>query len=224
MRKKLFLVLTVVLFLGFSGCDDDNGYSLGKFWISTATIETTGSNSYVIVTDDGDRLFPSASDVPCFDVKDKQRVWVNFTVLGEGSGNIDYLVKVNDMSEILTKGILYLTAQNNDSIGDDPVKIKNYWISGDFLTIRFTYGGGKRIHYINLVQDAENPVNNEGKPVLLFRHNRKDDPANYLLHGTVSFNLFNLRVNGQTSVQFVLKATLPEGETPFEVTLTYNYN
>lgn len=223
MRKNLLLFIMVVLMVPFAGCNDDDGYSLGDYWISTATIETGTTSPYVIVTDNGDRLFPSANAIPWFQVRDKQRVWVNYTILGDATGGLNYYVKVNDMSEILTKGILDLTPQNADSIGNDPVKIASYWFAGDFLTIRFIYGGGDVIHYINLVQDVDNPVNEEGKPVLLFRHNRKNDPSNYQIKGTVSFNLYDIRVDGQPSVPFILKSTPFDGETPFEKELVYVY-
>lgn len=212
-----------LLLLPVWGCEDDDGYSLGDYWITTGTIEMGGSGSYVIVLDNGDRLLPSATAIPWFDLRDQQRVWVNFTILGDGTGEIDHYVKVNNMSEILTKGILALTPEDADSIGDDPVRIDDYWFTGDYLTIQFSYGGGNAIHYINLVQDVNNPVDDQGRPVLLFRHNRNNDPANYLLYGTVSINLQNLRVEGQTSVSFVLKSTPFTGEDPVDVVLEYNY-
>lgn len=222
-KRKLLWILMLFFLVPFSGCNDDDGYSLGKYWISTATIEMTGTNSYLIVTDNGDKLFPSATAVPWFNVRDKQRVWINYTILGDATGGINYFVKVNDLAEILTKGILELTPENTDSIGDDPARIRDYWFAGDFLTIRFVYGGGKAIHYINLVQDVNNPVDDEGRPILWFRHNRNDDPSNYAIKGTVSFNLYDLRVDGQTSVSFVLKSTPFEGEDPVNVVLVYNY-
>jgi hypothetical protein len=64
----------------------------------------------LIITDNGDRLFPSATAVPGFVYEDGQRVWVSYTILGDGDGDIDHLVKVNDMVEILTKGVFHLDA------------------------------------------------------------------------------------------------------------------
>ena len=223
MRTRLSWAFVALILLPLWGCDLDDGYSLGDYWITTATIEKGDVSPYVIVTDNGDRLFPSSTAIPWFETRDQQRVWVNFTILGDATGEFDHYVKVNNMSEILTKGVLELTPENADSIGNDPVRIRDYWFTGDFLTIMFSYSGGGTIHYINLVQDVNNPVDDQGRPVLLFRHNRKDDPANYALYGTVSINLYDLRVDGQTTVSFVLKSTPFAGEDPVDVVLEYNY-
>lgn len=222
--NKLFIIAIVGAALLFPGCDHDEcGYSLNRVWVTTATIDTAQASPFVIITDGGDRLFPSASAVPWFRVRDGQRVWVSYTILDDAHGNIDYLVRVNDLSEILTKGILTLTPANADSIGHDPVIIRDYWFTGDYLTIRFLYGGGGVIHYINLVQDVNNPVNENGIPILEFRHNRNNDPYNFRMRGTVSFNLTSLRVDGVNSVEFVLRARNFEGELDFERILRYTY-
>lgn len=224
MKKKHLWVMMALMLLPLSGCDDDDDCcSSDGFWITTATLEKDEVSPYLIVTDNGDRLFPYATAIPGFEVKDNQRVWINYTILSSGYDDIDYNVKVNDISEILTKGILELTPEITDSIGDDPVTIKSYWFSEDFLTVQFVYSGGEEIHYINLVQDVNNPVDEQNRPILLFRHNRNDDPAQYNINGTVSFNLEELQVEGESYVQFVLKATSFEDEDPFEVVLTYNY-
>lgn len=222
MRKKTLLVLIAILLLPLAGCFDDDDYSLDKYWVTSATIEKTG-DSFIIVTDNGDRLFPSATAIPWFQVSDNQRVWVDYTILGDATGDLTYFVKVNNMSKILTKGILTLTPQNADSIGNDAVKITNYWITGDFLSIRFIYYGGQSIHFINLVQDVNNPLNNEGLPVLWFRHNRNDDPANYRMQGTVSINLEKIKVDGQSYAPFILKSDGFDGVPAFEKLMVYVY-
>ncbi|ASB47741.1 NigD1/NigD2 family lipoprotein [Alkalitalea saponilacus] len=226
MRKLMlpFVTILATMFL-LQGClKDDDSYSLGKYWVTTGTIEKGDISPYVVVADNGDRLFPSATAVPHFKTKDGQRVWISYTILGDAEGQIDHYVRVNDLSEILTKGILELTPENADSIGHDPVTIRDYWFTGDFLTIRFIYGGGGRIHFINLVQDVENPVNEEGLPILEFRHNRNNDPYNYKMYGTVSFNLETLKTEEQDEVQFVLKAKSSGDRDDFEKVLTFKYD
>lgn len=223
MNKSLFFGLVIILMMAMPGCNDDDGYSLNDYWVSTATIAKEGTGPVLIITDNGDRLFPSATAVPGFEYHIGQRVWVSYTILGDGDGDIDHLVKVNDMVEILTKGIFQLTPEKEDSIGDDPIRIRDYWFTDNFLTIRFSYGGGATIHYINLVSDVNNPVNEDGLPVLEFRHNRNNDPYNYRMHGTVSFDLSSLKEDEVTSVDFVLKATGFDGDAPFEEVLTFEY-
>ena len=220
----MIVVLITILLLPFAGCFDDDDCSQDNYWVTTATIEKTGIDSYIIVTDNGDRLYPSSTAIPWFQIVDNQRVWADYSILGDAKGDLTYYVKVNNMAKILTKGILALTPQNTDSIGNDAVKIANYWITGDYLSIRFIYGGGQSIHFINLVQDANNPFNDDGLPVLLFRHNRNSDPANYRMQGTVSINLAKIKVEGQPYAPFVLKCDGFDGEPAFEKLLVYVYD
>ena len=225
---KKFLLWSSLLSLVFllPACeDDDDSYSLGKYWVTTGTVSTYGTKPYVITTDNGDVLYPSSSSIPWFNVYDGMRVWVNYTILGDTNGreDIDYWVKINDISEILTKGIFMLTPEKEDSIGHDPVEIRDYWFTGDYLTIIFRYGGGGTIHFINLVQDVDNPENEDGLPVLELRHNRRDDRKNYLMQGTVSFNLAALKKEGSNAVSFILKAKNFSDRDDFEKELTYEY-
>lgn len=221
--RILFFVLFVAALV--AGCDDDDDdYSLGKFWVTTATVEMEDDNAYTLLTDNGDRLFPSATAVPWFDLKNNQRVWVNYTILGDATQNdLDYFVKINNLQELLTKGIITLTAENADSIGHDPVTITNYWFNDDYLTIEFKYGGGGTIHFINLAQDEDHPENEQGQPILEFRHNRNDDPYNTLLRGIVSFDLSELKTEGQNSIDFVLKAKGRDADEDFEEVVTYEW-
>ena len=64
---------------------------------------------------------------------------------------IDHWVKINDMSEILTKGIFMLTPEKEDSIGHDPVEIIDYWLPATIYNY-LQVGVGETIHFINLVQ------------------------------------------------------------------------
>ncbi|MGQ1946920.1 NigD-like protein [Geofilum sp. OHC36d9] len=217
------ILLLGVLFL--QACEDDNDYSMDHFWVTTATIDRSGSvHPYLIVTDNGDRLFPSASVVKGFDPDDGQRIWVNYTILGDAADEFDYYVKINDVSEILTKGVFTLTSSTADSIGNDPVKIKDVWLSGNYLNVGFVYGGGGAIHFINLIQEESKPLNDDGYPILEFRHNRNQDLYNYAMKGWVSFDLSDFREADSDSFVFELRAKSFSGEEPFEKLMTLTWN
>ena len=131
MKKIMFFCLIALFTLASTSCSsDDEYYSLGDYVVKTATIEVQSTSPYVIVTDGedgGERLYPSASWVPNFKVHDGQRVWVSYTILKDAektADDIDHYVRVNDFAEILTKGIFELTPEKEDSIGNDPVRIK----------------------------------------------------------------------------------------------------
>jgi hypothetical protein len=102
--KTTWLLFALSVALLITGCEtDDDDYSLGKFWLTTATVEWSGDNTYTLLTDNGDRLFPSATAVPWFALEDNQRVWVNYTILGESRHrSFDYYVKINNLKEVLT--------------------------------------------------------------------------------------------------------------------------
>jgi hypothetical protein len=152
-------------------------------------------------------------------------VLVNFTILGNKKNeNHDehYFVKVNSVRKILYKGIFDITPAKEDSIGNDPIKVKDKWIKGDMLNFELKYYGGNEVHYINLVKQpgAINTVN--GPVVLELRHNNHDDSEQYPLSAIVSFNLSSLKVQGKTSTPFKVVAKGFDGET-FEYTGEYKY-
>ena len=64
--------------------------------------------------------------------------------------------KINYIQNILYKNIYKLSQINNDSIGHDPIIIRDSWVTGDsILTIDFKYYTEGSVHYINLVDNAE---------------------------------------------------------------------
>lgn len=212
-----FLLSVLVL-----SCSKDDGYSLDNFWVASATIYTEGTKPYLVVTDDGDILFPYASQVS-FTPKNEQRVWINFTILENFDGEYNYKVRVNDVSEILTKDIISFNSANNDSIGNDPIRIEGLWFAENFLTVQFVYGGGGAIHFINLVRNEDALTTDDGMPILEFRHNRNHDLYNNAMRGWASFNMKSIESEEADSVVFLLKSKPFDGEKPFEKEITYKY-
>lgn len=221
-RMIRYTPLILIVFLFFS-CSKDEDYSLNKFWVSAATINTADVKPYLIVTDNGDKLFPSSSNIRNFKPVNGQRVWVSYTILKDEGTAFDYYVKVNDVREILTKEIVTLTNSNKDSIGNDPVEIENVWFTEDFLTIGFVYGGGGAIHFVNLVRNLEEGYSASNLPILEFRHNRNYDRFNNAMRGWVSFDLSELKQTNQDSVTFILRAKSFKDHEPFEKQLTFKY-
>jgi len=230
MKRVGLGLLVVIISLLFAGCNNDDDYSLGNYWITIGNIEGENGN-FMVVTDDGDRLFPSANAVPGYPINDGDRLWVNYTILDDGAedSNIDYYIKINNFSDILTKGIFTLTPENADSIGHDPIWVPNpvddIWISNNYLNIFFTYEGAPWIvHYINVVSDIDEPTTPEELPLLELRHNKNDDPYNEPpIRGFISIDLKSLQVEGQDSVKFILRALGHGGELSLDEELTYSY-
>jgi hypothetical protein len=148
---------------------------------------------------------------------------VNFTIIGNKENeNHDehYYVKINSFRKILYKGILDITPAIEDSIGNDPIHVKDKWIKNNMLNFELRYRGGSKIHYINLVKQ---PGAIATEPVILeLRHNNNDDPEVIPMSAVVTFDMSTLKVQGKTSVSFKVIATDFDGED-FEYSGVYKY-
>jgi hypothetical protein len=215
------------LFSLFSGCDmHDDGYSYRDAWIGYGLVQkNSGSESFTIVMDDGEVLYPAVQVKLWYDLKNNDRVLTNFTILGnKDNPNHDeqYYVKINSLRKILYKGILDISPEIEDSIGNDPILVKDKWIKNNMLNFELQYRGGSKIHYINLVKQpgAINPDN--GPVVLELRHNTNGDQELIPLSAIVTFDLSALKVQGKTSTKFKVIAKGFDGDD-FEYAGEYKY-
>lgn len=222
----IIALLNVIL---YSCNNNDDDYSLGKYWLTTGTVMKTADYFYV-TTDEGDNLWPSATNVNPEHLEDSMRVLVNYTILGDANDNAsyDYYVKINSIREILTKPIFNFTDETSqeikDSIGYDAVTITDTWFTGKYLNVQFEYGGGLGYtHFINLVKDSEEPETGNGEIILELKHNKNGDPSDYLQWGIASFDISELKADGQTSVDIFLRALDKEGAYQYNKVLTYDY-
>jgi hypothetical protein len=223
MKKTVLTInsLLIGILLIIPSCDD-NSKSLGNFHIDIATVIPEGQDAYTLLLDDGTHLWPAASDVK-YAPKSDQRVFLNYTILSEKQNKYDHYVRVNDIWNILTKQVIELNAQNKDSIGNDPIKVKEVWVGGDYLNVSFMFNyGGVKPHMINLVRNTLSPDESSGAINLEFRHNSYQSTQTRLYEGFVCFDLKPFRKAGADSVKFSVKVKGANGETTFDVTYGYN--
>lgn len=210
--KKIVFGLLAVLSLTLFSCLDDDGYSLNNYWVGFGILKVE-SDAYIIVLDDGDVLKPVAWNYypGSGDFKDGSRVLVNFTILDEELNQDEtvsqYLVKVNEIQDVLMKGIFELTEENADSLGYDPIVVKDYWVSDSLLNFKLKYWGYNRTHFLNLIQDSTDLVTNDGKLKLALRHNANNDETAVPYTAFVSFSLNSLREEGKDSVAVQISST-----------------
>lgn len=216
MEKKinpLKKLLPVMLLTGLllTSCEDflnnnhDHSYSVTSLgFVKTNTSDQT----FLIKFDNGSTLLPERNNISSFGVRDSERVWVRFSPYNYSQvtdSTKSYRSEILGLSQILYKSIKKTTEVAADSAGKDPIIVRDAWISGKNilnLDIRF-YSEGS-VHYINLLDNSEG--DGIAKPyVLELHHNARGDMANYLVSGLVSFNLDNLKVQGQHSVNFVIR-------------------
>ena len=227
MKRKFILgtiTLAICVALGLQSCDDNDGYSLDKFWVDIATVETdSNSSAYWFVLDDGTTLWPGASDIRYLPVKG-QRIILNYTILSDHMDGFDHYIKVNNIWNILTKEVIVLTAANADSIGNDPVKINDIWIGNNYLNVDFLFNyGGIRPHAINLVKNSLIPDPQDGKIHLEFRHNAYGSTNTNLYNGLVCFDLKPFQNNSTDSVTFAIKVLDWDTHNEIVYDLVYKY-
>ncbi|WP_165020399.1 NigD-like protein [Dysgonomonas sp. ZJ279] len=214
---KLFSVLFFcgVLALGISSCSNDDGHSLGDFYLSWATTNDEG-RTFMLDDKDSTTLFVSATSTN-YQPKNK-RVVINFTILSDQYNGYDHLIKLNGyVADVLTKNVIYLDPNDQaqqDSIGNDPIEIKGIWEGGGYLNIKFAYlTANQNPHLINLISTKPDKSVTDDVVELEFRHNREGDPQNYMTEGLVSFDLAPYSKEGRDTVAFKIKVKLSDTET-----------
>lgn len=224
-RTILLLIISAVFASGFTSCSND-GYSLDKYWRSIATVNKTGDNTYDFTLDNGEKLWVAAPVGLNLNPQNKRAI-INYTILSDAQNGYDHYIKLNGFTEVLTKDIIYIAADNQikqDSIGHNPIKVYSVWEGGDYLNISFGfYAGGVNSHMINLVSADPDLSINDDHIKLEFRHNQKDDPEHYTSKGYVSFNLGTYKTTGRDKVTIELTWKDFSGETKtYEIEYKYN--
>lgn len=227
--KKIILMLMIAAVALFSlpsclGDDElagDPSYSLDNVWLAIATVVPQGGNVFYLRLDNGDTLWPAATNYPDYEPKEDQRAFISFTILSDSIQGFAHYIKLNGIHDILTKRIAANLGAENDSVyGTDPVDIPsdgNIWVGDGYLNFYFIVKqGGQKAHYINLIQpDAANePYTVE------FRHHANGDPEITTGSGRVAFNLASLPDTGGKTVDLKVKVRTFSGERVY--TVKYN--
>lgn len=217
--QVLFLVLILTLSLLFTSCQkSESNYAVGDFIVTFGVVESTskdGINSFQIRLDNGDKFVALDQSLHLDEIKPNQRILINFApyqddVNADSSKTI--YGKINYVHNIPYKNILRLSTAVSDSIGNDPIIIRDSWVSGDsILTINFKYYTQGSLHYINLADIAEG--NGKDKPFIFeLRHNARGDQKSYAASDYVSFKLNSYKISGLHSTLFKIRYTDYEGK------------
>jgi len=194
--KKLLTGILVVFLL--TSCNDDDVNSNDKNWQAIATVENpTLSSAFDFRLDNGDLMYTNTGGLLNYKPKDGQRIIANYSFIETTAGAssaIKKSVKLNDVYEILTKGIFKIKTTQQDSIGNDQIEIKSIWVGSDYLNVEFVYLGLNKTHYISLISDDAKTYT-DGKVHLEFRHNANGDYPSSSKWGMASFDLKSLKAN-----------------------------
>lgn len=210
MRRTLIEIsIVLILLIGFASCNknDDNLYSLGKIWITMGLIDTveTGAYDFIIKCDNGDTLLPISISALNFVPRNKQRVIINYTILGDVTNSEkSFYVKINDLNNVLFKDIVAISDQNTDSLGVDPVNITDIWMASNMLNVEFMYYGYQTTHTINMGYKTTTEGTIDQPVELEFRHNANNDDLAYYLKGIVTFKLDKIIESKNDTINFIV--------------------
>jgi hypothetical protein len=219
MSGKIVFGMLAGLMLVLTSClkEDDDHYSLDKFWVQLGIVDKPSSQGYTVLLDDGSEIIPVAGYYKGLRLEDSQRVLVNYTILGDKLVNDtikQYYAMVNSVKEILCKGILDLTSANEDSLGNDPIVVKDFWVSrNQMINLNLLFYGNYKVHYINLVKQPGSPKAGDQPIELILKHNERDDYRDIPMTAIVSFDPAAIRIPGLDSVRFRITSKDYSGKT-----------
>lgn len=213
--------------LATSCLKDDDSYSLGKYWVGFGLVDKTGPERFTIHLDNGTVLYPVAGHIQGSWYENAGRVLVNFTILSDKKVTDDekeYYVKINSARKILKKGIIDIYPAIEDSIGNDPIIIRDAWVSkNQLLNFELRYLGNYATHFINLVKQPGEITAGDQPIELELRHNKNGDREDYPFNAYVTFDMSAIQIAGLDSVRFIVRSTNYDGvEKTFEGTYKYN--
>lgn len=202
--RSIFIVI-VGFALTLGACKKDDTVT---YWYSNGIyIESDLSKAgYVVDLDNGKRLIPTQGSYSISEMPNENKVLISYSIVSETSSEIN--ANVVGMNKILTKGILQLTEENKDSIGNDALVVYSdeVWLSKYHLNVVFNYYQYGGLHFINLVKPIGEQFDAEGNQILELRHNANND---YLINnatGIVAFDMRSLYQEGMDSLNFVFRS------------------
>lgn len=197
MKKLKFIAALATALIGMpflQSCLDDNDTDYP--WLAMTTIKTLENveQGYYFGLDDSSKMYPGdTTAIRNYQIIDGQRAFVFYNYLDEPKTGYDSNIKVEQITNILTKDIISLTEENAEDIGDNKINATNIWIAQNYVNIEFQYYGtnnDEKKHFLNLIENTTTTENDEeGYITLEFRHNIKGDAPNRLGEGYVSFKL-----------------------------------
>jgi hypothetical protein len=229
MKTKMILFIAILAILATSCQKDDDSYSLGKYWVGFGMVEKTGPENFTIQLDNGTVLYPVAGQILGSWYENAGRVLVNFTILSDKKVTDDekeYYVKINSVRKILKKGIIDITPAIEDSIGNDPIIIRDAWVSSNqLLNFELRYFGNYATHFINLVKQPGELSAGDQPIELELRHNKNGDREDYPFTAYVTFDMSAIKIAGLDSVRYIVRSTNYDGiEKTFEGSYKYSNN
>ena len=101
-----------IMAIGFSACNDNDGYSIGDIGISWATVHTLDDGkTFYLDSDNYGSLWLGGSRVPNFTPKNGERVVAVFNPLYDNYQGYDMAILLERLYPVLTKDVLFSTTK-----------------------------------------------------------------------------------------------------------------
>ncbi len=194
------LVITILLLTSCSKNDVD--YGLGEYRVDLATVsKQTGSDVYFIL-DNEKTLFSPDYTVP-ENLKDNQRVQLNYSIISDKIQKFDYQVKINGLSAISQGDLVQMAGWAIDTLKNDPIQFESVWIGSKYLNMTGYLDYYSIPHRITLVQDTTIKQNN--MVFIEFRHDKRNDPPGPRRRLVASFDLSKVLGEPQQNKNLLVK-------------------
>ena len=201
-----------IMAIGFSACNDNDGYSIGDIGISWATVHTLDDGkTFYLDSDNYGSLWLGGSRVPNFTPKNGERVVAVFNPLYDNYQGYDMAILLERLYPVLTKDVLFSTTEDTEELGNSPITIYqgHMWVAAGYLNLIYQQNLPSSMpHSINLVYD-ENGVNTDNEYINLSLHyNDKDDVTNRFAATNVSFDLSELDLSNKKGIYLTINSAV----------------
>ena len=203
---KSFVLLFVLLGL-LESCNQEDGLSYNHMIVSLATVEHVSGNVFLLRLDNDTVLDPLVDDASSFVPVNAQRVMINYTILSKNivpNSSYNYKIRLNDVTNVLTKEITFFSPATNDSIGNDPIDVTDCWIGSHYVNVTFTYYGSSTNHLISLMKLTSGGATADSTVYLELRHNAYRDFSTNMNKGVISFDISSLQKSNGAPVKIMV--------------------
>jgi hypothetical protein len=177
-----FFTLSVFL----TSCENNQfDYGLDKYYEEIVT--AMGKNVFLL--DDGKTIL-NVNENETQTFQSGERIFLNYTLLPKATSDYDYTVRVNGASKITLGKLNKVSQQEIESSAKEPVHLESVWLGNHYLNMQFYINRKSESHIIGLLTDSTQLANDTIQ--IYFKHDLNNDPAGYLSHVFLSFDLENV--------------------------------
>jgi hypothetical protein len=219
--------MLILVLVGFVGCLPKNDVSEPIYNTGIGTVENpTSSNLFTLIGDNGVRYIVKETNRSDFKPDTDARCVLTYKLLSENKATNEREIYLQEWLQVSVAGLLPLTAEVADTVGNDPVSAVQMYIISHFLNIDFTFeASGLKSHHFNMVRDSLIAPNSADTLRLEFRHNAHNDYVKYSFPVSMCFDISELKPFSANadSVPVIVSVTEYNYSEPRKYKLMYKF-